>query len=164
MPEPATGRFSNSSKNRFYNVAGKIGRQDSSGMLIFEKNSMKNFKSYFVLPAEPHDVYNAITNKRMLEIWTGEEVVMVPEPNTEFSLWGGSISGINLEFEDNRKIVQQWFFGEQDEPSIVTLLLHPDKKGTSVEVRHNNIPDEAYENIVEGWNDDYFGALRELFM
>lgn len=125
---------------------------------------MKNYKSYFVLPAEPHDVYNALTNKRMLEIWTGEEVVMAPEPNTEFSLWEGSIAGINLEFEENRKIVQQWFFGEQEEPSIVTILLHPDRKGTSVEVRHTNIPDEAYENIVEGWNEDYFGALRELFM
>ena len=133
-------------------------------MLIFEKKRMKNFKSYFALSAEPHDVYNALTNKRMLEIWTGEEVVMVAEPNTEFSLWGGSISGMNLEFEDNRKIVQQWFFGEQEEPSIVTILLHPDKKGTSVEVRHTNIPDEAYDNSVEGWNEDYFGALRELFM
>ncbi len=125
---------------------------------------MKNFKSYFVLPAEPHDVYNALTNKRMLEIWTGEEVVMVAEPNTEFTLWDGNISGMNLEFEPNRKIVQQWYFGEQEEPSIVTILLHPDKKGTSVEVRHTNIPDEAYDNIVEGWNEDYFGALRELFM
>lgn len=125
---------------------------------------MKDLKRYYSLPAQPKDVYNALTNKNMLEIWTGEDAVMEPEANTEFSLWGGSISGVNLEFEKNRKIVQQWFFGEQEEPSIVTIVLHPDKKGTSVELRHTNIPDDAYENISDGWDEDFFGALRELFI
>jgi activator of HSP90 ATPase len=125
---------------------------------------MKDLKRYYSIPAEPKDIYNALTNKKMLEIWTGENAVMEPEANTDFSLWGGSISGINLKFEENRKMVQQWFFGEQKEPSIVTIVLHPDKKGTSVELRHTNIPDEAFENISDGWDEDYFGALRELFI
>lgn len=125
---------------------------------------MKDFKRYFTLNAEPRDIYNALTNKRMLEIWTGENAQMEPIPNTEFSLWDGSISGINLEFEENKKIVQQWFFEGQKEESIVTFLLHPHKKGTSVELLHTNIPDEAFENIEEGWEEDYFGALNELFI
>lgn len=125
---------------------------------------MKNIKRYYTLKAAPADVYNALTNSRMLEIWTGEEVVMSAEAGTEFSLWNGSISGLNLEFEQNRKIVQQWFFGDQENDSIVTIKLHPDKKGTSVELNHTNIPDEAYENISDGWDEDYFGALRELFI
>lgn len=125
---------------------------------------MKDLKRYFLLNAEPKDVYNALTNKKMLEIWTGEDAKMEPVPGTDFSLWSESITGINLEFEENKKIVQQWFFGEQDEKSIVTIKLHPDKKGTSVELRHTNIPDEAFENISEGWEEDYFGALRELFI
>jgi len=125
---------------------------------------MKNIKRFYTLHAEPKDVYNALTNQKMLEIWTGEDAVMEPLPNTEFSLWEGSISGVNLEFEENKKIVQQWFFEGQEEASVVTILLHPDKKGTSVELKHNNIPDDAFENISEGWDDDYFGALRELFI
>ncbi len=125
---------------------------------------MKDLKRYYSIPAEPKDVYNALTNKNMLEIWTGEDAVMEPVSGAEFSLWGGSITGMNLEFEENRKIMQQWFFGEQDEPSIVTIILHPDKKGTSVELRHTNIPDEAFHNISDGWDEDYFGALRELFI
>lgn len=125
---------------------------------------MKNIKRYYTLKAAPSDVYNALTNSRMLEIWTGEEVVMSAEAGTEFSLWNGSISGLNLEFDQNRKIVQQWFFGDQENDSIVTIKLHPDKKGTSVELNHTNIPDEAYENISDGWDEDYFGALRELFI
>lgn len=125
---------------------------------------MKNIKRYYTITADPKDVYNALTNKRMLEIWTGEEVVMELEPNTEFSLWGGSISGVNLEFELNKKIVQQWFFEGEGEQSIVTIKIHSHKKGTSVELHHTNIPDDAYDNISEGWDEDYFGALNELFI
>ena len=124
---------------------------------------MKNIKRYFILNAEPKDVYNALTNKTMLDIWTGETAEMVPEAGTSFSLWGGSISGVNLEFEENKKIVQKWFF-EDEENSIVTMKLHPHKKGTSLELSHTNIPDEAYENISDGWDEDYFGALNELFI
>lgn len=125
---------------------------------------MKNIKRYYVLNAEPKDVYNALTNKMMLEIWTGESAEMEAVPGTEFSLWDGSITGINLEFEENKKIVQQWFFEEVDAESIVTMKLHPHKKGTSLELTHTNIPDEAYENISDGWDEDYFGALNELFI
>ena len=126
---------------------------------------MKDLKRYYTLHADPKDVYNALTNQKMIEIWTGENAVMTAEPNSEFSLWDGSISGVNLEFEAGKKIVQQWFFGEEEkEASVVTIKLHPDKKGTSVELLHTNIPDEAFENISDGWDEDYFGALRELFI
>jgi activator of HSP90 ATPase len=125
---------------------------------------MKNIKRYYTLFAEPKDVFNALTNQRMLEIWTGENALMEPVANTEFSLWDGSINGLNIEFEENKKIVQQWFFEGQEEASVVIILLHPHKKGTSVELHHTNIPDDAFENISVGWDEDYFGALKELFI
>ena len=74
-----------------------------------------------------------------------------------------SIIGKNLEFEENKKIVQQWYFDGQDEPSIVTIKLHPHDEGTSVEVRHTNIPDEAYTDITEGWVDSYLSGLDDFF-
>ena len=125
---------------------------------------MKEIKRYYTIGTEPKFVYNALTNKKMLEIWTGEDVVMDLEPNSEFSLWGGSITGINLELEADKKIVQKWFFGEDVENSIVTIKLHPHKKGCSVELLHTNIPDDAYQNISDGWDEDYFGAIAELFI
>lgn len=124
---------------------------------------MKDIKRYYILNAEPKDVYNALTNKTMLDIWTGETAEMETVAGTTFSLWGGSISGVNIEFEENKKIVQRWFFDDV-ENSIVTMKLHPHKKGTSLELSHTNIPDDAYENISDGWGEDYFGALNELFI
>ena len=124
---------------------------------------MKDFKKYYTITAEPKDVYNALTNKLMLEIWTGETVVMEETPGTEFSLWDGSICGKNLEFVKDHKIVQEWYFGEQDDPSIVTIKLHAEKDGTSMEVKQTNIPDDAFDNISEGWTEDYVDAMKELF-
>jgi len=123
---------------------------------------MKEFKKYFKLNASPADLYNALTNSSMIEIWTGEAAVMSTEPGSEFSLWDGEIVGRNIEFVQDQKIVQSWYFGE-DVESIVTIKLHLDKQGTNVEVHQTNIPDEAYENIADGWESDYFGSLSELF-
>lgn len=124
---------------------------------------MRDYKKYFIIPAEPEEVYLALTTEATINLWTGDKASMNDIPGTEFSLWDGSIEGKNLEFEKGKKIVQEWYFGDQEEASIVTIKLHPDKKGTSVELRHINIPDEAYEDIVEGWNDVYFRDLREFY-
>jgi activator of HSP90 ATPase len=124
---------------------------------------MKDFKKYFIIAAPPQDVYLALTNPLTIHLWSGEEAEMSTEPDSEFSLWEGSITGKNIEFKQDKKIVQQWYFGEQAEPSIVTIKLHEDKKGTSVELRHTNIPDEAYDDIVEGWVSSYFGSIEEFY-
>lgn len=124
---------------------------------------MKDFKKYYIIPAPPEDVYLALTHPLTLQLWTGEKAEMEAVPDTEFSLWDGSIVGKNISFEPGKKIVQQWYFGEQQEASIVTIKLHPDSHGTSVELRHTNIPDADYDDIVEGWNTMYFGALREFY-
>ena len=124
---------------------------------------MKDFKAYFIITSSPEDVYSAITNPLTIQLWTGEEAMMSTEPGSEFSMWEGSIVGKNLEFESNKKIVQQWYFGDQEEPSIVTIKLHPHKQGTSVELRHTNIPDESFDDIVDGWNENYFGALSDFY-
>lgn len=124
---------------------------------------MKDFKKYFFIPASPEDVYLALTTESTIRLWTGDNAEMTAEPGTEFSLWDGSISGKNLEFEPGKKIVQEWYFGDQEEPSIVTIKLHPDKNGTSAELRHTNIPDEEYDDITEGWNDSYFGSLIDFY-
>lgn len=130
-----------------------------------QKNTMRDFRKYYIIPAEPEVVYAALTNEATIELWTGDKAEMKPVPGTEFSMWDGSIVGKILELEDGRKIVQQWYFGEEetDAPSIVTIKLHKDKKGTSLELRHTNIPDEDYDDIVDGWNNNYMADLQEFY-
>ena len=125
---------------------------------------MKDFKKYYELAASAEEVYGALTKPLAIKLWTGEEAVMSTEAGTEFSLWNGSIEGKNLEFEENRKIVQQWYFGDQEAESIVTILIHSIKNGSSIELKHSNIPDDDFDDVVEGWTDSYFGSLQEYFM
>lgn len=132
-------------------------------IIIKRKQEVKDFKKYFIVPAEPEEVYAALTNPATIQLWSGEPAEMSTVPGSEFSLWDGSISGRNIEFTEGKKIVQEWFFGDQEAQSIVTIILHQDKKGTSVELRHSNIPDEDYSDIVEGWNEVYFGALQDFY-
>ena len=124
---------------------------------------MKNFKKYYIVTAPPEEVYQALTNPISIQLWTGEEDEMSTEPGSEFSLWEGSIVGRNIEFIENKKIVQQWYFDGQSDDSIVTIKLHADKAGTSVELRHTNIPDADYNDISEGWTDSYFGSLIDFY-
>ena len=124
---------------------------------------MKDYKKYYLIAAEPEEVYIALTNPATLQLWTGEKAVMSTVPGSEFSLWEESIVGRNLEFIPGKKIVQQWFFGEQAYDSIVTIILHAHKHGTSVELRHTNIPDEDFDDITRGWDENYFGSLSEFY-
>ena len=124
---------------------------------------MKDYKKYYIIPAAPEEVYEALTNPTVLETWTGEPAEMTTEPGSEFSLWEGSIVGKNLEFVENKLIRQQWYFGDQEEDSIVLIKLHHHKYGTSVELKHTNIPDQDFDDITEGWNDTYFGSLENFF-
>jgi uncharacterized protein YndB with AHSA1/START domain len=134
----------------------------TTNILVLTKH-MKTYKKYYLIAAPPDQVYLALTVPTTLLLWTGEPAEMSTEEGREFSLWDGSIVGRNLAFEPGKKIVQQWYFGEQPEDSIVTLKLHPHKQGTSVELLHTNIPDEDYDNMVEGWNDSYFASLKEFY-
>ncbi|MDB5263465.1 MAG: ATPase [Adhaeribacter sp.] len=124
---------------------------------------MKDYKKYYTIPASPEEVYVALTNPATIQLWSGAPALMSTEPGSEFQLFDDSIAGKNLEFEENKKLVQEWYFGEQDEPSVVTIKLHPHKHGTSAELKHTNIPDEAFEDITEGWDGIYFGSLIAFY-
>jgi activator of HSP90 ATPase len=124
---------------------------------------MKDYKKYFTLPATPEEIYIAITNPLTIKMWTDQEAEMNIEVGSEFSMMDGDIVGKNLEFVENKKLMQEWYFGENDVPSIVTIKIHEMTEGSSVELRHSNIPDEAFDEIVEGWNSAYFGSLQDYF-
>ncbi|MGY4384962.1 uncharacterized protein YndB with AHSA1/START domain [Pedobacter sp. UYP24] len=124
---------------------------------------MKTFKKYYYLPASPEEVYLAMTKAQSIQLWTGAEVEFEEKEGEEFSFWDGDITGKNLELEYGKKIVQQWYFGEENEPSIVTIKLHPDKKGTSLEFTQTNIPEADYEDFTSGLNDFYLGGLADFF-
>ena len=124
---------------------------------------MKTFKKTYRINAEPADIYAALTNPYTIELWTGYKAVMSEEPGSEFSLWEGDIEGKNLEFIKDKKVVQEWYFGDQNEKSIVTITIKSENTNSVISVEHTNIPDDEYDGIAEGWDEYYFGAIRTFF-
>jgi len=124
---------------------------------------MKTFKKTFRINAGPSDVYAALTNPYTIELWSGYPAVMKEEPGSEFSLWEGDISGMNLEFIKDKKIVQEWHFGDQSEKSIVTITINREREDSQVIVEHTNIPDDDFADIAEGWREYYIGAIISFF-
>ena len=123
---------------------------------------MKNIKKYYLIKSSVEDVFTALTNPLTIEMWTGAPAVMDPVAGTEFSLWDGEITGVNLEIEKNVRIKQQWYFEGEEGKSIVTITLSAEGKDTRVELLHIDIPDEAFENILDGWDRYYFKPLKQL--
>jgi activator of HSP90 ATPase len=124
---------------------------------------MQELRKYYRIKGTPEEIYAALVNPFSISLWTGSKADMKEEVGYEFSLFDGDIAGRNLKFEKDRQIIQEWYFGEQEEASIVTITLRPDRHYTKIELHHTNIPDEAFEDMEYGWNSYYFGGLKEFF-
>lgn len=123
---------------------------------------MGNFNYELKIAAEPEEVFTALTNPFQIELWSGYPADMKAEKGYVFSLWEGDICGVNIEVIPNKKLVQEWFFGEHEKNSIVTLTLKKEGNATCVRLTHTDIPDEVEEEIVEGWKNYYLGSLKDM--
>ncbi len=124
---------------------------------------MKDYKKYYTIKSTPDQVYLGLTTPLTINLWSGEETVFTAEVGSEFSMFSGNIVGKILELHKDERIVQQWYFDGQEEASIVTFILHKVRSNTSLELRHTNIPDEAFDDMVFGWNDVYMDRLMEFY-
>lgn len=121
-----------------------------------------DFQYKLEITADPEEVFAALTNPVQIEIWSGYPADMKPETGYVFSLWEGDITGVNLEVTPNRSLVQEWFFGEQEEQSIVRITLKKDGGKTLLELTHTNIPAGVYDEITEGWREYYLGSVKDM--
>jgi len=122
---------------------------------------MKDFSYEITINADREEVFAAFTTPFQIELWSGFPAVMDAEEGTEFSLWDGDICGKNLKIQASKHLVQEWYFGEEQQ-SIVDIKLKIDNNKTIVLLNHTNIPDEAYEEICEGWTEYYIGAIKNF--
>jgi uncharacterized protein YndB with AHSA1/START domain len=119
-------------------------------------------KSY-VIDAPPYAVWSALTDAQTIERWGGGPAVMAAVPGFEFGLWDGSIHGMVLEVDPPNSIVQEWYGGEWDAPSIArfTLTAMPDGR-TRLDMENTGVPDDEGAEIDAGWDEYYLGPLKAL--
>lgn len=121
---------------------------------------MKNLRKTIHIKVPREEVFNAITNPLTIELWTGYQARMEALPGSEFSLFDGDITGRIRSIESPALLEQIWDFGDQEEESLVRIELFDESGKTRLELMHTNIPDEAFENIEDGWKNYYLEALK----
>lgn len=87
---------------------------------------------------------------------------MSEEVGFEFELWDGEIYGKNIEVIKNKKLVQEWYSGIWDKPSIVTFNLKQTGSKTTVDLKQIDIPDNEARDVEDGWQDYYMNPLKNL--
>lgn len=122
---------------------------------------MKTYKKYVEIGVPPEEVYLAMVKPQAIRLWSGADAEMTEELGAEFSWFDGDITGKITDLEYGRRVGMSWDFG--DTLSEVMLKFHQKGEGTSLEIRQDGIPEEAYENIKEGWEELIIPGLIEYF-
>jgi uncharacterized protein YndB with AHSA1/START domain len=118
------------------------------------------------VPASPLQVYTAWLDGEQHSEMTGGRAHCEPVVGAAFDAWEGYIRGTNLELEPGRRILQSWRSTEfpDDAPdSRVELTLQPDANGTTILLRHWDIPPGQGSNYEKGWHEHYFSPMRQFF-
>lgn len=122
---------------------------------------MKTISKTYTIHASVDEVFEALINPSIVEQWSGAGAIMTDQAGEKFSLWDGSIYGVNIEVTKDR-IVQDWQEESWKTTSKVIMQLNATNEGTVVELVHENFPEGEYDDLSNGWDNYYFGPLKEL--
>ncbi|MGD8307700.1 MAG: SRPBCC domain-containing protein [Ignavibacteria bacterium] len=122
---------------------------------------MKNLTKNYEINVKPQLVYEALTSQETFANWSEQPAEMVTEVHGTFSQFGGNIVGVFLAIHPN-KIVQKWKEKNWVDFSHVTFSITEKNSNTMLEIKHNDIPDEHFEQIKNGWDAYYVGPLKKF--
>jgi len=113
------------------------------------------------------ELYNALTQRDMIQIFTGGEAKMdeAAKVGGSFELLGGNISGTFTEVIPFTKIVQTWRLRSWPSGvhSTVTITIKQTKEDTKVSIVQTGVPKKEVDSTREGWQRYYFHAMKRSF-
>ena len=116
----------------------------------------------YTINAPIEKVWEAIVTPEIINKWGAGPAKMDGKPGSEFTLWGGDIWGKNLEVVKGKKLIQEWFGGNWDKPSKLTIILSEDSSSTLVDLIHEGVPKDEEADFADGWKTYYFGEIKKL--
>ena len=127
----------------------------------YRLTEVKTIKKKYSISASIDKVWKALVDPDEIENWGGGPATMNDRPGSLFKLWGGDIFGKNVDVQRFKLLVQQWYGGEWDMPSIATFSLQKQGENkTVVELVHEDVPDREAKDIDKGWDEYYMGPLK----
>jgi activator of HSP90 ATPase len=115
--------------------------------------------------ASPARVYRALLDAKEHATFTGAPAEISADEGARFSVYGGKVSGRNVEIVPDALIVQAWRVS--DWPAGVYTLARFELKGEGKATRlvfdQDGIPDGAGEHLDVGWKRMYWDPLHKYF-
>jgi activator of HSP90 ATPase len=124
----------------------------------------KTLKQSVTIKATPHEVYEALMDEKIHAEFTSGEATISRKLGGKFSTFDGYAEGINVELEQDKKIVQTWRAEDWPEGhySRATFALSKVDGGTKLSFTQAGVPEEFYDEIALGWKDYYWAPMKKL--
>jgi activator of HSP90 ATPase len=146
-------------------IAGLAGA--GAGLAAAQESSPKSVTIHEVLefPVSPRRIYEALLDSKQFSAFSGVPAEIHREAGGTFSLFGGQISGRNVELAPDRRIVQAWRAASWPEGvySIAKFELEAQGAGARLVFDHTGFPPELRDHLAGGWREHYWGPLKKYF-
>ncbi|CAL5012909.1 unnamed protein product [Urochloa decumbens] len=119
------------------------------------------------------DIYEILMDENRWKGFTQSNARISRDVGGEFSLFDGSINGINEELQEGKLIVQKWRFGSWPDGLYSTVRLvfdEPESGVTIIKLKQTDVPMEdkygnstVVENTERGWKELIFQRIRGVF-
>jgi activator of HSP90 ATPase len=116
------------------------------------------------LTASPQQVYECLTNSAKFAFMTGLPAKIDSFEGGTVSLFGGYITGRNVELIPNQRVVQSWrpkSWGPGIYSTVKFELMRSDE-GTTAVLDHTGFPEGNYDHLFQGWDTNYWTPLSRL--
>jgi activator of HSP90 ATPase len=126
---------------------------------------MTSFTVSQTFSTDAKTLYQAWLNSEQHSKMTGGEASCSDLIGEGFTAWDGYISGVNVELNENQRIVQTWRtteFSEDEGDSKIEITLSEMDGKCELTLKHTNIP-EGQSDYKKGWIEHYFEPMTEYF-
>jgi len=129
-------------------------------------STTKTIRQSVMLPAAPNRVYGALIDPKKHARFTGTKAKIDGKIGGRFSCYGGYITGVNLELDPGKAIVQAWRSKGWPKGyySIVTFKFAGAGRGkTKLTFTQVGVPADDYRAKSSGWKQHYWVPLKAMF-
>jgi activator of HSP90 ATPase len=118
-----------------------------------------------VIKANRNRVYEVLTDTEQFRKLSGGMGTKISrEPGGAFSLFGGVITGRQIELVPGERIVQAWRSEwAPGEYSIARFALNEQGSDTKIVFDHTGFPKGTAEHLATGWKEHYWDGLARYF-
>jgi activator of HSP90 ATPase len=148
---------------------GAWGQSQQPAMQEKESTGADKLRTYLHREADlhtaPQRIYEALLDSKQFAAFSGFPAEIDPKAGGAFSMFGGLITGRNVELVPNARIVQAW--RPESWPkgvySIVKFVFSVEGPGTRVVLDHTGFPEGKFAGLDSGWTEHYFEPLKKFF-